>query len=166
MERRGFVQSISALIGSMLLAVAGLGTVLIQGVASILNGKSQEGDWIPVDHIDRILPGKPTERTISYLTKDGWEEKNDRQKVLILFEESEPVVYSSSCPHLDCPVSLIPDEERFVCKCHMSYFDVQGKVMEGPSPRGLDPLPTKIEDGVLYCRWVRFQSGGSKSVEI
>jgi len=166
MERRSFFQSFVASVGALFLTVAGLGTAFVQGVASVLNGKNKGGDWIKVESLDRLVPGKPAERTISYRTKDGWEEKTDRQKVLIIYKDGEPVVHSPSCPHFDCPVSLIAEENRFVCKCHMSYFDDQGKVVEGPSPRGLDPLPTKVEDGILYCRWVRFQSGGSVAVEV
>ncbi len=155
-----------ALVGALILAAAGLGTALLQGVASVLRGGTKEGDWIQVDKIDMIVPGKPAERTISFRTKDGWQEKIEKQTVFILFKDGQPVVHSPSCPHLDCPISLIQEENKFVCKCHMSYFDEQGQVTAGPSPRGLDPLPTKLEDGVLYCRWVRYQSGGSKPVEV
>ena len=166
MERRSFFQSFVAFVGSLLLAAAGLGTALVQGVGTVLQGKGKDENWIEVEKIDLLLPGQPQERTISYEAKDGWQEKVEHQKVLILYKEGEPIVHSPACPHLDCPVSLVPDEKKFVCKCHMSYFDDQGKVTEGPAPRGLDPLPTKVEDGILYCRWVRYQSGGAERVEV
>ncbi|MCA9411315.1 MAG: ubiquinol-cytochrome c reductase iron-sulfur subunit [Candidatus Omnitrophica bacterium] len=166
MQRRSFFQSFVAFVGSIVLAAVGLGTAIVQGVGSVLHGKGKDENWIKVDEIDHLLPGQPQERTISFRTKDGWEEKTEHQKVLIIYKDGEPVAHSPSCPHLDCPVSLVPEAEKFICKCHMSYFDAKGDVIEGPAPRGLDPLPTKIEDGVLYCRWVRYQSGGSQAVEV
>ncbi len=34
-----------------------------------------------------------------------------------------------------------------------------GKVLGGPSPRPLDTLPHKIQNGVLFVKWERFKIG-------
>jgi Rieske Fe-S protein len=32
----------------------------------------------------------------------------------------------------------------FLCPCHLSIYDVTGKVLDGPAPRALDLLPIKV----------------------
>lgn len=166
MERRNFVQTLLALLGSAALAVFALGAAVMQGIGTVLQGKGKNHGWIEIGALDSLPTDRPMERTISFPVRDGWQDKTERQNIFILFKDGTPTVYSSACPHLDCPVSLIADEAKFVCKCHMTYFDSLGEVTEGPSPRGLDPLPSKVEEGILYCRWVRYRSGGTERVEI
>ncbi len=55
---------------------------------------------------------------------------------LFLFRKEEGFfAISNTCPHLGCKVKQ--RDEGFVCHCHGSYFDQQGKVLTGPSPRHL-----------------------------
>jgi len=52
------------------------------------------------------------------------------------------------CTHLGCTVGSTP--EGFVCPCHGSRFDSQGKVMRGPAATPLVLLKVKTtEDGKL-----------------
>ena len=44
---------------------------------------------------------------------------------------------STVCPHLGCIVARDAEEDTFLCPCHGSKFDRTGKVLGGPSPRGL-----------------------------
>ena len=49
--------------------------------------------------------------------------------------------FSAVCPHLGGSVRWNPIERTWDCPCHGSRFDpVDGHVLNGPSPRGLDPL--------------------------
>ena len=43
----------------------------------------------------------------------------------------------------------IADENRFVCPCHASSFDLHGEVLSAPAPRALDLHPVRIENGVV-----------------
>jgi len=55
---------------------------------------------------------------------------------------------SAVCPHLGCIVGR--QEDGYFCPCHGSRFDVQGKVIGGPAPRGLVYLEMSISpDGKL-----------------
>jgi len=56
--------------------------------------------------------------------------------------------------HKDYNINWRPDLGTFVCPGHKSAFDPTGKVLSGPSPRPMDTLEYKVENGVL---WVRFQ---------
>jgi cytochrome b6-f complex iron-sulfur subunit len=53
------------------------------------------------------------------------------------------------CTHLGCTVPWSRAEQRFVCPCHASTFDIAGRVLGAPAPRPLDLLPVRIENGVV-----------------
>ncbi|PZO34560.1 MAG: (2Fe-2S)-binding protein [Leptolyngbya sp.] len=48
------------------------------------------------------------------------------------------------CPHRGCTVEWQGDQNRFICPCHGSQFDPEGRVVEGPADRPL-PLMTVVE---------------------
>jgi len=53
------------------------------------------------------------------------------------------------CTHLGCTVPWVADEERFVCPCHASAFDIRGDVLSPPAPRPLDIFPVRIENDIV-----------------
>ncbi|WP_447974227.1 QcrA and Rieske domain-containing protein [Nitrospira sp. Kam-Ns4a] len=61
------------------------------------------------------------------------------------------VAYSGKCPHLGCGYKWrkVPKlgREIFLCPCHLSIYDASGKVLDGPAPRPLDPVPIRITAG-------------------
>jgi cytochrome b6-f complex iron-sulfur subunit len=56
---------------------------------------------------------------------------------------------SRECTHLGCTVPWVQEENRFVCPCHASIFDIRGVVMSPPAPRPLDIYPVAIENNVV-----------------
>jgi cytochrome b6-f complex iron-sulfur subunit len=56
---------------------------------------------------------------------------------------------SRECTHLGCTVPWVPDENRFVCPCHASSFDITGNVINPPAPRALDLFPVTIENNIV-----------------
>lgn len=75
-------------------------------------------------------------------------------------------VFSTSCPHLGCRVELGRGEARFACPCHESSFGADGRVLEGPAPRGLDPLEARVVDGRVEVRFLRFRSGTPERIVV
>lgn len=53
------------------------------------------------------------------------------------------------CTHLGCAVPWEPAEQRFVCPCHGSAFEMSGAVLNAPAPRPLDLFELRIEDGTI-----------------
>ena len=53
----------------------------------------------------------------------------------------------------------------FACPCHASAFDPAGKRLSGPSPRDMDALETKIEDGVILVDFKTYRTGTANKVE-
>ena len=83
--------------------------------------------------------------------------------------ETELRVLSGVCPHMGCAVSL--KEAGFVCPCHRSRFEINGDVAApeagktNPSPRSLDPLPYRVQDGQVEIQWVRYEPGTPDRIE-
>lgn len=48
-----------------------------------------------------------------------------------------PYAVRPICTHLGCTVKWHEEEDRFICPCHGSQYDVQGRVIRGPAPRSL-----------------------------
>lgn len=58
-------------------------------------------------------------------------------------------VFTAICPHDFCEVDPPAADGQTVCRCHDSYFDGNGALLRGPSPRGLDHLAASACNGVL-----------------
>ncbi len=81
------------------------------------------------------------------------------------------VAYSGKCPHLGCgykwrKVRKLP-REIFLCPCHISIYDASGKVLDGPAPRPLDPVPIRVSDnGDVEIIDVEFKAGVRDRIRI
>jgi cytochrome b6-f complex iron-sulfur subunit len=56
---------------------------------------------------------------------------------------------SRTCTHLGCTVPWVAKENKFICPCHSSQFDIKGEVISPPAPRALDIYEITIENNVL-----------------
>ncbi|GAB2274842.1 Cytochrome b6-f complex iron-sulfur subunit 1, chloroplastic [Dionaea muscipula] len=66
------------------------------------------------------------------------------------------------CTHLGCVVPWNAAENKFVCPCHGSQYNNQGKVVRGPAPLSLALAHCDIDDGkVVFVPWVEedFRTG-------
>ncbi len=59
------------------------------------------------------------------------------------------IALSLKCTHLGCSVGWNESEEKFICPCHSSVFEMNGNVVSPPAPRALDLLPIIIENGIV-----------------
>ncbi|MEX5294832.1 Rieske (2Fe-2S) protein [Kocuria sp. CPCC 205268] len=73
----------------------------------------------------------------------------DRDGVQAVVARPDPdtvVAFSPVCPHQGCMVS--PRQERYVCPCHSSQFDLAtGEVLAGPATTGLEARSVRVEGG-------------------
>lgn len=60
------------------------------------------------------------------------------EPVLVIGDASGVRAFSGRCTHMGCAVEWRVAAKRFVCPCHNSNFDANGKVISGPAPK---PLP-------------------------
>jgi len=71
-------------------------------------------------------------------------------KALIKKEGEKIQVFDSRCTHMGCILNIDNKNNKFVCPCHSSEFDLNGKRLKGPAKRDLDILDYKIENEILY----------------
>ena len=53
--------------------------------------------------------------------------------IIVRKKEDEFVVFSAICRHKKCNVKYKNEKSLFVCPCHGSTYDMEGKVQKGPS---------------------------------
>jgi cytochrome b6-f complex iron-sulfur subunit len=56
---------------------------------------------------------------------------------------------SRKCTHLGCTIPWMAQDNKFVCPCHASAFDITGNVISSPAPRALDFFAVSIENDVI-----------------
>jgi cytochrome b6-f complex iron-sulfur subunit len=68
---------------------------------------------------------------------------------LARLEDGGFLAMSRSCTHLSCTVPWVSGENKFICPCHSSEFDIRGEVASPPAPRALDLFKIEIENNVV-----------------
>ena len=69
--------------------------------------------------------------------------------VAVRVSEDEVRVLSRVCGHMGCKVNLAADAGSFDCPCHGSRFELDGGLIEGPSPTPLKRYEARVDGGVL-----------------
>jgi len=76
--------------------------------------------------------------------------KLEAKKIWLFRDSLGFYAISSVCTHLGCLVSEHQQSKGYMCPCHGSMFDGDGRVLSGPAPRGLDWLEISLAaDGRL-----------------
>lgn len=68
------------------------------------------------------------------------------------------------CTHLGCVVPWNPGKNRFICPCHGSQYDDNGKVVRGPAPLSLALAHVEDSNDVVFLKpWTEtdFRTGDS-----
>jgi menaquinol-cytochrome c reductase iron-sulfur subunit len=109
--------------------------------------------WLDVASLTELAGPQPLSRKIVAEHIAGWAVTTEEHSVFVLPAKGNQVL-SSVCPHEGCEVAWEPNAKRFSCPCHESFFAADGSRISGPSPRGLDPLPMRVQDGKLQVQYV------------
>ena len=119
-------------------------------------------DALPADGIPRAFP-------VVSDTADAWTRATNQKVGMIFLERTDKdgtpnvVAFNAECPHLGCFVDFNPADKHFECPCHKSAFALDGAQIYGPSRRGLDALPVKIqgagEQAEVLVAFEKFQKG-------
>lgn len=162
LSRRNFMSraivAISAFLG---VAV----TVPLAGFGILPVIRKREEGWSDTGSLADLKVDEPQERRFNQTVKNGWqEEKVERAVWLVKKRDGSVTAFAPSCPHLGCGYRWFPQEQRFKCPCHVSVFDIDGKVLGGPAPRSLDTLETKQEGGRVLVKFEIFQVGTATKV--
>jgi Rieske Fe-S protein len=164
--RRAFLSVVTQALGAFAAALAvipGLGFL-----ASPLRKPTVVGSDNPlrVANEREVRPGRPVRVTAVGARQDAWTrlEKVTLGSVwLVRASEDGPIkAFSTVCPHLGCGIDFNDKRGKFECPCHDSAFDLDGRCLGGPSPRGLDELETRVEGRDVLVRYRRFRVGSAK----
>lgn len=152
-----------------IIAIAGFIGVVVTvplagfGILPVL--KKREAGWSDIGSMSELKVNEPQERRFLEKVKTGWQEDRTERTVWIVRRQDDSVTaFSPSCPHLGCGYRWFTGEQRFKCPCHVSIFDINGKVLSGPAPRALDTLEAKVENNRVLVKFEIFQVGTSKKV--
>ena len=67
----------------------------------------------------------------------------------------EKYAINAVCTHLGCVVPWNPTENKFMCPCHGSQYNNEGKVIRGPAPKSLAMASVDNIDGKVYLKqWI------------
>ncbi len=123
------------------LGVVALAEFIAVAVAFLRPGKSkavQAGD-------DRVITGGPVEKfapnTVTAFVRGRF--------YLARLQDGGFLALSSKCTHLGCTLPWVEKENKFVCPCHASAFDISGNVINAPAPRALDIYAVNIENDIV-----------------
>ena len=161
--RRGFFAKASAaLLGGLVIAGP-----LAAGVAAFLDPlrrKTGKGEFLRVATLDALpADGGPRRFPVIAVRRDAWNRYPPEPIGAVFLRRvntpDKVEAFNVTCPHLGCSVAFNAPRDIFQCPCHSSAFALDGAVMSGPSPRGMDTLACEIRDGQGVAEvWVKFEN--------
>lgn len=158
-SRRSFLALVSGLGAGAIGLVLGLpGLRYIADPLRKTGGK--KGRWVAVGQLAALSEKFPVEVPVVGEQVDAWTRSPEvRLGTAWLRREGDKVLaWNAECPHLGCKIAFDRDTSHFGCPCHESSFSENGKRLGGPAPRSLDPLDTRVKDGLVEIRFVRFRA--------
>jgi menaquinol-cytochrome c reductase iron-sulfur subunit len=158
-NRRGALQVLAAVSGAA--GCAALAVPTVRFVVAPALGATGAGRWIKTVTADSLPEGEPKRVALVADRRDAWTLEKDVElgAAWLLRKGTEVIAWSTVCPHLGCAVDRSATGAGFNCPCHDSAFDADGRRLTGPSPRGLDTLASKVEDGFVHVEFQRFRQG-------
>lgn len=161
-SRRGFLKAATAAIGGAIGVV--LAYPLVRMVLFPVGRKVVSAADAPIDvaALDAVPTGGPPLKValVAETVRDGWARGEGAvvgSAYLSKAADGTVTALSSACPHLGCAIAYQATDDTFRCPCHKSAFHRSGDKIEGPSKRGLDPLPVEIDGGRVKLRFVRYR---------
>jgi Rieske Fe-S protein len=71
------------------------------------------------------------------------------QFYLVRRDDGGFLAVSLKCSHLGCSIAWSESENKFICPCHSSSFDINGEVLHPPAPRALEIFEISIDNGFV-----------------
>jgi Rieske Fe-S protein len=153
---------------SFLAALLGVGSVFVGALLSVplirfalfpLIRRTTELKGSPVGELSEFTSAsEPVMRTIQIEQVDGWRKAVSEKAVYVTRDnQGQLLVLTSICPHLGCTVPWNKEKKEFICPCHGGTFAPDGSRISGPSLRGMDTLPTLVENSQLLVQFQYFR---------
>jgi|SRR5579884_2352550 len=110
----------------------------------------KDQQWIDAADITQLPVGTPQELTFRINRVDGWKVSSEKTTAWVVKSaDNQITAFAPQCTHLGCAYHWEDSTKHFVCPCHTSAFDINGRVLSGPAPRPLDRYQTRIAGNEL-----------------
>jgi Rieske Fe-S protein len=167
-NRRSVLAAIAT--GGSVVACAALAVPTARLLVSPAHAGAGGGRWIKTVRFESLPEGRLVRAELVSDRRDAWTlEKQVALGAAWLRREGDRVrAWSVVCPHLGCAIEsgAAAGAAGFACPCHDSAFDDQGRRLTGPSPRDLDSLETRVEDGFVLVELRRFRQGTPEKISV
>jgi Rieske Fe-S protein len=147
-SRRSFLELLP--VGVLFGVFASIGGAAFRFLRPRLMAPSDQ--WLDVAAVSELSGPQPIAKKVLADHVSGWAITSEEHNVFVLPAKNNQVL-SPICPHEGCEVAWEQARNRFSCPCHESYFAADGQRLSGPAPRGLDSLPTRVQDGKLQVQY-------------
>jgi menaquinol-cytochrome c reductase iron-sulfur subunit len=147
-SRRSFLQLLP--LGVFAAVFASIGGAAFRFLRPRVAAASEQ--WLDVATVSELSGPQPVVRKVIAEHISGWAVTTEEHNVFVLPAKSNQVV-SPICPHAGCEVLWEQSANRFSCPCHESFFAADGARISGPAQRGLDALPSRVQDGKLQVQY-------------
>ena len=116
-------------------------------------------EWVEVTDISSLPQGVPEEIVFRKNRVDGWKISSQKTSAWIVKKSPTDIIaFAPQCTHLGCAFRYEEQKKNFLCPCHTSNFDLEGRVLDGPAPRPLDRYEVKTEGNKLFLGAVQESS--------
>lgn len=171
--RRDFLGLATIALGgliSLVLAIPGVAYLL-----SPLRNRGKDGAFHTLTRLDQLKVGMPRSFAIVEEREDSWV-KYPREPIGSVWLVRQPdgsdppvIALQSECPHLGCAINLKADHTGFLCPCHTSSFQFDGKPTNKVPPRPMDRLEVKLSPGdnpEVQVKYQRFRTGSEEKIPL
>jgi menaquinol-cytochrome c reductase iron-sulfur subunit len=122
----------------------------------------KESEWTEIGDVGKLASNSPIEMVFRRQRVDGWKIINEKSTAWVVKQPDNKIVaFGPQCTHLGCAYHWEEAKDQFLCPCHTSLFNLDGKVLAGPAKRPLDRFETKVEGTKLLIGPLRQSAGES-----
>lgn len=148
------------------LSIQGLGAIItaalgIPGLGYLFSPSKLKAQdtWTDLGDVTKFAAEGPSEVLFRRKRVDGWKVIDEKTSAWVVKTgDSTAFALAPGCTHLGCAYKWVSEQKEFLCPCHTSTFDIEGKVTSGPAPRPLDRYESRIVNG-------RLQIGSVQKIE-
>ena len=158
-SRRGALRTLAVVGGAV--GCGALAVPAARFLAAPASGGAGGGRWIKTVPFESLREGEPKRVALIADHRDAWTLEKDVElgAAWLVRRGSAVLAWTVTCPHLGCAVDKSASGPGFNCPCHDSSFDSNGQRLTGPSPRAMDALGSRVDDGVVMVEFRRFRQG-------
>lgn len=149
-----------AIVGGIFTSIAAAGFRLLRPRIT----QAGNENWTDVAYVAELGGNEPIAKRIKTEQFSGWALTSQERQLFVLPGRDNQVL-SAVCPHEGCEVSWEKDTKRFSCPCHESYFGPDGSRLTGPARRGMDQLPSRVENGKVQVLYQAFENNAAEPIK-